>query len=313
MFERLQDIFKSAETRRQERTTAYIDGEMSPAQRAAFEADMARDPALKADVSALMRLRGAVRRVPRHPVPRNFILDPAQYRAPAATRSQRAYPPLRIATALAGIAFVFLFTLTLLQDNSLSSSATLSEPQAVAATRVVADNQALFVEEAVEAADVQEEIAPQVAEAEVAAAPPGDDADAADESQSARAMAEESAIAAGAAAMESAEESVADTVMVDESADMLAAEPVSTAAESPSTTVSTPAPTPTATSVATDTPQAVAKAVVPTETPTPPAGAQADLATESDQSDSTTSTPLFVAGVVFLMLLGITILVSRRR
>ncbi|MCO5195338.1 MAG: zf-HC2 domain-containing protein [Anaerolineae bacterium] len=310
MFEWLQDIFKSAETRRQERITAYVDGELTPAQRAAIEAEMARDPQLQADIIALQRLRGAVRRLPRRPVPRNFVLDPSQFRAPAATRSQRAYPTLRVATALAGIAFIFLFTLTLLQDNTLSST-NLAELQAVAVTNVVADDQEEVVVTVV--ADVQVEIETEPAEEEMAAGAASDTAT--DESQSARIMAaEEEAVAE---TMESTEDGATEALMVEESADMMATEPESAAVESPPTTMPTPEPTPTATLVATDTPEAVAKAVVPTATAAESGESMPELLSERDQtepaSQSTTLTLLIVAGVVFLVLFAITFFVNRRR
>ena len=141
---------QTAETRRQERITAYVDGELTLAQRR-HRSEMARDPQLQADIIALQRLRGAVRRLPRRPVPRTFVLirpNSAHWQQPLATR----LPTLRVATALAGIAFIFLFTLTLLQDNTRSST-NLAELQAVAVTNVVADDQEEVVVTVV--ADVQ--------------------------------------------------------------------------------------------------------------------------------------------------------------
>ncbi len=98
---------KSAEMRREERSTAYVDGQLSAAERTRFEAEMAEDERLQADVAALQQVKSALSNLPTQPVPHNFLLDPAAYRKPAPAYGARAYPVLRGATALAALVFIF--------------------------------------------------------------------------------------------------------------------------------------------------------------------------------------------------------------
>ena len=66
------------------RINAYIDNELSVAERAAFEAEMAQDASLRAEVAALQRVDASILQLPELEVPRNFILDPNEFDAFAA-------------------------------------------------------------------------------------------------------------------------------------------------------------------------------------------------------------------------------------
>ena len=46
-------FLRSAETKRQERIAAYVDGQLSASETADFEREMQADPALRADVEQL--------------------------------------------------------------------------------------------------------------------------------------------------------------------------------------------------------------------------------------------------------------------
>jgi hypothetical protein len=59
--------------------SAYLDDELSDAERAQLEARLGADAALQAELEALRQTVALVRSLPEIPVPRNFTLDPAQY------------------------------------------------------------------------------------------------------------------------------------------------------------------------------------------------------------------------------------------
>jgi hypothetical protein len=62
---------------------AYMDGALSPAERAAFEKRLAGDPSLQQEMDSLKATVALLHKVERMRVPRNFTLDPAKYGAPA--------------------------------------------------------------------------------------------------------------------------------------------------------------------------------------------------------------------------------------
>jgi hypothetical protein len=328
MIERLQNIFKSAEIRRQEQVNAYIDGEMTPDQRVAFEAEMTRDPALKADVTALRRMHIAVRRLPRQPVPRNFVLDPAQFRAaPAPSRPQRAYPALRAATALAGILFIFLFTLTLLQNDNALSSASMAEAPPAAVFGVTMEENA-----AVAAKDVvQEAVATQIMEAELeAAAPNAPEESVADEALLADAVAADSAAEESVAASARAADDSADMMMTEAESSLAAAEPgqLNTPTVEPTPVpTDTPEPTPLPTATPFPTPLTAADESAEAEAIAEMVETETDLAeaelvsadaprNDSRQNvfDTLANSPfLTVTALLFLLLLVATLIVRRKR
>lgn len=91
--------------RQQRLLMAYLDGELSPRERARFEAMLASDPALQQALNEARSLKAALAQLPRVRAPRNFTLTPEQA---AAQRRQRWAMPAayRWAGALAALLFV---------------------------------------------------------------------------------------------------------------------------------------------------------------------------------------------------------------
>ena len=87
-----------------DRLSAYLDNQLSPAEKAGLEARLEREPELKAALDDLRMTVRALRSLPAVKPPRNFTISQAQARAIAPPR--RVFPSLRLATALAAFAFV---------------------------------------------------------------------------------------------------------------------------------------------------------------------------------------------------------------
>ncbi len=98
-----------------ERLSAYIDGAMSPRERAHLERQLAEDPALRARLEALRQTVALVRKLPPVPAPRNFLLTPGMVTRPArpAPPARRLAPALTFATAISGILCVVLLVTNL--------------------------------------------------------------------------------------------------------------------------------------------------------------------------------------------------------
>ncbi len=107
MFDFLRNITKSAEEKQQEALSAYLSDALSPKERQQFEAQLAQDPGLQAELEQMRALRQALRQMPPRRVPRNFTLDPAVYGRPARQPLIQAYPILRGATALTAVFLIF--------------------------------------------------------------------------------------------------------------------------------------------------------------------------------------------------------------
>lgn len=129
----------SNEDKRQEMLSAYLDNALAPAERASFEAQLARDPRLRAEVEQLRALKLQLRAMPRRRVPRSFALNPAVYAKPKPQPLLQLYPALRGATALA--AFLFIFVLALGVFRGQFGGVGLPAPSAAVAevTRVVGE------------------------------------------------------------------------------------------------------------------------------------------------------------------------------
>lgn len=110
--------------------SAYIDGALSPRERAQLEARLARDADLRARLESLQRTVALVRGLPPVPAPRNFLLTPAMVRPPVPA-ARRLAPALTFATAISGLLCVIL-----LVGNLITSS--LSGPEAAAPAPIAA-------------------------------------------------------------------------------------------------------------------------------------------------------------------------------
>lgn len=94
--------------------SAYIDGALSPRERARLEARLAQDADLRARLESLQRTVALVRGLPPVPAPRNFLLTPAMVRPPAPAAHQRGRiarrlaPALTFATAVSGLLCIIL-------------------------------------------------------------------------------------------------------------------------------------------------------------------------------------------------------------
>jgi len=95
-----------AQRRMDELLSAYLDGELSPRERARLEARLATDPELRERLEGLRRTVALVRGLPQVQAPRNFLLTPAMVapvrRRPAPRRWLA--PALTFATTLSALA-----------------------------------------------------------------------------------------------------------------------------------------------------------------------------------------------------------------
>ncbi len=89
--------------------SAYLDDELSPAERAALESRLAQDAALREDLDALRQTIALVREMPIRPAPRDYTLTPAmvgQGRRPPAGRILTLAPALAaLLLAVLGLGF----------------------------------------------------------------------------------------------------------------------------------------------------------------------------------------------------------------
>ena len=161
--------------RQQEAIDAYLDNTLTPAERARFEAQMAADTRLRAEVEQLRLLRLQLRAMPRRRVPRSFALNPAAYSRPKAQPLLQLYPALRGATALSAFLLIFVLALGLFRGQfgvgapeAAQVASVTSEEVAPAAVEEAAEEAAQLTNPE-EAADSANE-AP-AAESELAAAP----------------------------------------------------------------------------------------------------------------------------------------------
>ncbi len=94
--------------------SAYIDGALSPRERARLEDRLAQDADLRARLESLRQTVALVRGMPPVPAPRNFLLTPAMVQQPApmvrqpAPAARRLAPALTFATAVSGLLCVIL-------------------------------------------------------------------------------------------------------------------------------------------------------------------------------------------------------------
>jgi hypothetical protein len=112
--------------------SAYLDQQVTAEERQFFERHIAACADCRAQLEATRSMVAALRAMPVVKAPRSFVLPREMARQPK--RSIFAwYPALRLATALAAIAFVVLFAGDLLISRSGSGGAALSVPAAAPA------------------------------------------------------------------------------------------------------------------------------------------------------------------------------------
>lgn len=130
-----------------EHLSAYLDQQLTSAEKKALEARLAQDPTLQAELQSLQRTVQAFRRLPKVKPPRNFTLKPAQ--AGVVKRQAFTFTFLRLATALSAVLFVFV----LLGDFATApttnfSAVTESGGGAAAPTEIASANDAALQDEA---------------------------------------------------------------------------------------------------------------------------------------------------------------------
>ncbi len=106
-----------------EQFSAHLDGKLSQADSARLESRLQTDPNLRAVMDDLSQSRALLRKLPARRAPRNFTLTPKM--AGVKPPLPRAYPTLRLATALATLLLFFSFATNALAP-SLSSSAPMA-------------------------------------------------------------------------------------------------------------------------------------------------------------------------------------------
>ena len=97
--------------------SAYLDGELAPEVRVAFETTVSQDPDLQHRVAEMRQVVLLMRAVPLQEPPRNYLLTPAMVGEPKPRTQRRRLPLLmmRIATSVAAVAFAVASGLTLMQ------------------------------------------------------------------------------------------------------------------------------------------------------------------------------------------------------
>lgn len=125
------------EMRMDELLSAYIDGALTPGERARLEARLAAEPALRERLDALQETVMLLRQLPQVPAPRNFILTPAMVRpaqpSPARQPLRWLAPALSMATAASALLLVIVLATSLLGVREATPTAAMLGPQSDAA------------------------------------------------------------------------------------------------------------------------------------------------------------------------------------
>ena len=124
-----------------ERLSAYIDNQLSLAEKAELEARLAREPELKAGLQDLQQTVRALRSLPLVKPPRSFTLTPKQIGARA--RRGPLFPALRLGAALATLTLALVVAGDFASHGGLAASASRDlSTQGGAVTSVSAPNAA---------------------------------------------------------------------------------------------------------------------------------------------------------------------------
>lgn len=106
MLDYLRNLTKSSAEKRQEQLQAYVSGALDSKARTQFEALLADDPILQAELSEYQELRSRFLQLPQRRVPRNFMLDPSLYARPEPQPLFQLVPAMRVATVLTAVFLV---------------------------------------------------------------------------------------------------------------------------------------------------------------------------------------------------------------
>ncbi|PID86186.1 MAG: hypothetical protein CSB13_04235 [Chloroflexi bacterium] len=130
MLDFLKNLTKSDEEKQQELFSAYLDDSLTPRQKHEFEARLAEDDRLRADVELAQSIRQQMHEMPRRSVPRSFTLDPHVYGSPRPERLVQAYPFLRAATVMTALFFIIALGLSIYttQDGAEMAAQSAMEP-----------------------------------------------------------------------------------------------------------------------------------------------------------------------------------------
>lgn len=123
--------------------SAYLDAQLPEAERAALEADLARDTTLQEQVAALQHTVALMQALPLREPPRNYLLTPAMVADPTppqpARARRRSLLPLwlmRVATVVSAAAFVLAVGLNL-AGLPMATAPTAPAPQALLDTEAL--------------------------------------------------------------------------------------------------------------------------------------------------------------------------------
>ncbi|MFV1858763.1 MAG: anti-sigma factor [Anaerolineales bacterium] len=113
-----------------ERLSAFLDGELSPAEAEKLGARLATDKHLSGTLEALRATAEAVRSLPEVSTPRSFALTEEM------VRPRRAYPILQLSTAVAALGFVLVVGADLLLGSARNYALDVPEQALFAADQV---------------------------------------------------------------------------------------------------------------------------------------------------------------------------------
>jgi len=125
-----------------ETLSAYLDGQLSPRDRAKVESRIQTRPEWRTEFEELRSTRLLLRSLPKHRAPRNFTLTPAMV-AGRQRQAPRAYPFFRLASAVASALLIVVFAsdlaINLTAQSLARSAASAPAPAAAPAERTLTD------------------------------------------------------------------------------------------------------------------------------------------------------------------------------
>lgn len=187
----LRNLRKTKEERAREAITAYLDGQLSAAERTQLEKELAQNSHLQAELEAQRQVKASLSQLPRLKAPRNFTLDPAVYGQRRPSFAFQIYPKLRLASAAMTVLLVAVVAVEWTVSSNFEPAAAPMASQAEQAEVAMAEAEptlpppALTEEPSLYAVTVTEETpVAEITEEVMAASEAGlaDDTAAADES-----------------------------------------------------------------------------------------------------------------------------------